>query len=109
LWWHLFAGIFAAHFLRIAATFALARIARRRAMPSRSGKSLILSRFSQPNARKYAFLLAFLRFGLAFAFHVRYSHLRPECFRSKNGVVRLWLALALPGWNVKMWKKYQEE
>jgi hypothetical protein len=100
---------FVAHFPSLAADFALARIARRRATLSRSGKSLISSRFSQPSARKYAFLLAFLRFGLAFAFRVRYSLLRPECFRSKNGVVRLWLALAPPGWNVKMWKEYQEE
>jgi hypothetical protein len=102
-------GIFVAHFLRVPACFAPVSIARRRALLSPGGKSLISPRFSQPSARKYAFLLAFSRFGLAFAFHVRYSHLRPECFRSKNGVVRLWPALAQPGWNVKMWKEYQEE
>src|SRR5271163_4198908 len=53
-----------------------------------TAKSLISSRFSHPALKKSLFFRPFLWFGLAFAFRVRYSFLRPECFCSKNGVVR---------------------
>jgi hypothetical protein len=61
--------------------------------------------FFTPYLKKTLFLLLFLCFGLALAFHVRYSFLRPECFRDKKWGSTL---AACPG-NARVARKKRNE